>query len=248
MKALGIDVGGSGIKGAPVNTDTGDLLAPRYRIPTPASAKPRPMAKVVTEITKHFDWSGPVGCGFPSAMRRGVVLTAANIHEKWINVNAEDLFSELTNCPVCVINDADAAGLAEMAFGAGRGRKGVVIVVTIGTGLGTALFNDGKLMPNAELGHLEINGKDAEIRASDAARKREKLSWKKWGRRFNLFLKTLERLLSPELFILGGGTSKRFEAFSDCLDVYAEVLPAQLLNEAGIVGAALSTRICRHNE
>ena len=178
---------------------------------------------------------------FPSAMREGVALTAANIHRKWIGVNVSSLFAQKTGCPVCVINDADAAGLAEMTFGVGQGRKGVVIVVTIGTGLGTALFTNGCLLPNAELGHLQIDGEDAEWRASDAARKREKLSWKQWGARFSNYLKELEKLLWPELFILGGGVSKKFDKFMQYLDVRADVIPAQLLNEAGIVGAASAT-------
>jgi polyphosphate glucokinase len=244
MEVLGIDIGGSGIKGAPVDTNTGALLAPRHRIPTPQPAKPGPVAKAVAQIAEYFEWKGPIGCGFPAAMRGGIALTAANVHNKWIDLDAAVLFSGLTDCPVCVVNDADAAGLAEMAFGAGRDRKGVVIVVTIGTGLGTALFTDGILLPNTELGHIEINGKDAEVSASDAARKRDKLSWKKWGKRFNLYLNVLEGLLWPDLFILGGGTSKRFDSFAKYLDVHAEVVPAQLLNEAGIVGAALATLTC----
>lgn len=242
MEILGIDIGGSGIKGAPVDTETGRLLTQRFRIPTPQPAKPRPVAKVIAQIAQHFDWQGAIGCGFPAAMRDGVALTAANVHKMWIGVKAAELISGQTGCPVSVINDADAAGLAEMAFGAGRGRGGVVILVTIGTGLGTALFTHGQLLPNAELGHLEINGMDAEIRASDAARKREKLSWKKWGRRFNVYLLELDKLFWPDLVILGGGISKRFEKFSPYLDVQAEVVPAQLLNEAGIVGAALAAR------
>jgi polyphosphate glucokinase len=242
MEILGIDIGGSGIKGAPVFTETGILLAPRHRIPTPQPAKPRPVAKIVQEIADHFNWQGPVGCGFPAAIRGGVALTAANIHKKWVGFNAAELFSETTGCPVCVINDADAAGLAEMEFGTGKGRSGVVIIVTIGTGLGTALFTDGKLLPNAELGHIEINGKDAELHASDAARKRDKLSWKVWAKRFNKYLLMLEKLLWPDLFILGGGVSKKHDQFLPYLTVEAEVLPAKFLNNAGIVGAALAAQ------
>jgi polyphosphate glucokinase len=244
MEILGIDIGGSGIKGAPVSIETGAILAPRYRIPTPQPSKPDAVTKVVAEIARHFEWSGPIGCGFPAAMRRGVALTAANIHKKWVGTNAAGLFSEATGCPVCVVNDADAAGLAEMSYGAGRDRKGVVVIVTIGTGLGTALFTDGQLLPNAELGHIEIEGSDAEERASDAARKREKLSWKKWGKRFNRYLSELEKLLWPELIILGGGSSKKFDRFAPYITVKADVQPAQLLNEAGIIGAALAARSC----
>jgi polyphosphate glucokinase len=240
MEILGIDIGGSGIKGAPVDVETGNFLVPRHRIPTPEPYKPQAMAKVVAEIAKHFDWQGTIGCGFPAALRGGVVLTAANIHKKWLGTNATTLFAEATGCPVSVFNDADAAGLAEMTFGAGRGRMGVVIIVTIGTGLGTALFTDGHLLPNAELGHIEIAGQDAELHASDAARKRDKLSWKRWGKQFNVYLSRLEFLFWPDLFILGGGVSKQYEHFAQYLKVQAEVVRAQLLNDAGIVGAALA--------
>jgi polyphosphate glucokinase len=240
MQILGIDIGGSGIKGAPVDIETGQLMAPRHRIETPDPAKPRAVAKVVTEISQHFDWHGPVGCGFPAVIRQGVAFTAANIHPKWIETNAEELFSDATGCSARVVNDADAAALAEMAFGAGRDRKGAVLLVTIGTGLGTALFVDGHLYPNTELGHIEIDGEDAELNASDAARKREKLSWKKWAKRFNKYLCTLERLVWPDLIILGGGVIKQQENFLPLLTVRTEVVPAQLQNEAGIVGAALA--------
>ena len=185
MKVLGIDVGGSGIKGAPVDTKKGKLLAPRFRIPTPEGAKPKPVAKVVAEVAKHFEWDGPIGCGFPAAVQHGVARTAANIDDSWIGTDIEALFSQKSGCPVSVINDADAAGLAEMAFGAGAGRDGVVLIVTIGTGLGTSLFTNGVLLPNTELGHIEINGEDAELMASDAARKRDDLSWRKWAKRFD---------------------------------------------------------------
>ena len=242
MDILGIDIGGSGVKGAPVDTETGALLAPRYRLPTPSPSKPRAVAKTVAEIVGHFDWHGPMGCGFPAPVRGGVALTAANVHRKWIGTDAAALFAETTGCPTCVVNDADAVGLAEMTFGAGRGRQGVVLIVTIGTGLGTALFTDGHLLPNTELGHIEIRGQDAELRASDAARKRETLSWKKWAARFDEYLRTLERLFWPGLIILGGGISRRSERFLPYLTVQAEVVPAQLLNEAGIVGAALAAR------
>jgi polyphosphate glucokinase len=240
MEILGIDFGGSGIKGAPVETDTGVLLAARYRLPTPLPAKPEPVAQTVAQVALNFGWHGPIGCGFPAALRQGTVLTAANIHKKWIGVNAATLFAETTGCPVCMLNDADAAGLAEMEFGAGRGRRGVVIIVTVGTGLGVALFTDGHLLPNAELGHIEIDGQDAELSASDAARKREDLSWEKWSKRFDAYLCRLERLLWPDLFIIGGGASKNHEQIIPRLTVQAEVVPAQFLNEAGIVGAALA--------
>lgn len=239
---LGIDIGGTGIKGAPVDVENGSLLAPRFRLLTPTPSKPKPMAETVAEIARHFAWTGPIGCGFPALVQAGVVRSAANIHKKWIGVDAQALFADVTGCPVIVLNDADAAGLAEMTFGAGRGRNGVVMIITIGTGLGTALFLDGQLVPNTELGHIEIGGQDAELRASDAARQRDKLTWKRWAKRFNRYLNTLERLFSPDLFILGGGASKKHEKFIPLLSVRAEILPAQLLNEAGIIGAALAAR------
>ena len=242
MKALGIDIGGSGIKGAPVDVKTGKLLAPRFRIPTPQPAKPRPVAKTVAQIAKHFEWSGPIGCGFPAVVQQGITRTAANIHASWVGVDAAALFSKATGCTTRVINDADAAGLAEMRFGAGRGRRGVVLLVTIGTGLGTSLFTDGVLLPNTELGHIEIDCQDAESNASDAARKRDELSWKQWTIRFDEYLCTLEKLVWPDLIILGGGVSKKHEKFIPHLSVQAKVVPAQMLNEAGIIGAASGVR------
>ena len=244
MEILGIDIGGSGIKGAPVNTESGDLLAPRQRIPTPQPSKPEAVAEVVAQVAKNFAWKGQIGCGFPAVIRSGVAYTAANVSKKWIGTDAASLFSAGTGCPVCVVNDADAAGLAEMTFGAGRGQKGLVLIVTIGTGIGTALFTDGHLVPNMELGHIELGGQDAETYASDAARKREGLSLRRWAKRFNLYLNTLEKLLWPDLIILGGGISKEFEAFRPALKVQAEIVPARTLNEAGIIGAALAARSC----
>ena len=239
MEVLGIDIGGSGIKGAPVDTDTGNLLAARYRLQTPSQAKPQPVAEIVGKIADHFNWKGDLGIGFPGVVRKGVTLTAANIHNDWVGLNAAKFIKKVTGCKTCIINDADAAGLAEMAFGAGKDRQGVVMVVTIGTGLGTALFTNGQLLPNSEFGHLEIDGVEAEWIASDAARKREKLSWKKWGRRFDQYLHTMEKLLWPDLIILGGGISKKYEEFLPYITVQAEVVPAKMLNEAGIVGAAV---------
>lgn len=242
MQVLGIDIGGSGIKGAPVDIAQGNLLEERFRIPTPEKAKPAPVAKVVAKIAEHFDWHGPVGIGFPAAIRHGMVMTAANIHKKWIGENAAGLFSIATDCPVAVINDADAAGLAEMTFGAGRGRRGVVLLITLGTGLGTSIFTDGHLLPNTEMGHIEIDCYDAELHASDAARKREDLSWKKWGKRLNKYLNKMEQLIWPDLIILGGGISKKHKKFLKYIKLEAEIAPAQFLNEAGIVGAALAAR------
>jgi len=244
VEILGIDIGGSGIKGAPVNTESGEILAPRHRIPTPQPSKPEAVAEVVAQVAKNFAWNGRIGCGFPAVIRSGVAYTAANVSKKWIGIDAASLFSAATGCQVCVVNDADAAGLAEMTFGAGRGRLGVVLIVTVGTGIGTALFTDGHLVPNTELGHIELGGQEGETYASDAARKRENLSLRRWARRFNLYLNTLEKLLWPDLIILGGGISKEFQAFRPEIQVQAEMVPAQALNEAGIIGAALAARSC----
>ena len=248
MIVMGIDIGGSGIKGAPVDTRTGQLVAKRYRLDTPQPSKPRAVAKVVGKIVKHHKWSGVVGCGFPAVIQNGTALTAANVHDDWIGTNAVKLLTKATNCLTYVGNDADVAGLAEMRFGVGRGRRGVVMMVTIGTGLGTSLFLDGRLVPNTELGHLELRGGDAEHYASDAVRKKQKLSWKKFGRRFNEYLQTLEKLFWPNLFIIGGGASKKHERFFPYLKVHADVLPAGMFNEAGIVGAALAVQAFQEKE
>lgn len=242
MQVLGIDVGGSGIKGAPVDTDTGQLLAERLRIKTPKGAEPEPVAKVVAEIAKSFHWSGPIGIGFPAPIKSGVAMMAANISEKWVGVNADDLFTKITGCDCTMVNDADAAGLAEMKFGAGRGQPGTVILLTLGTGIGSAIFYQGKLLPNTEFGHMEMKGEDAEWRASDAARQREDLSWKKYAKRLNKYLAAMEKLFWPDLFIIGGGISKESEKYIPLLTVATPVVTAQLLNEAGIVGAALAAR------
>jgi polyphosphate glucokinase len=240
MAIMGIDIGGSGIKGVPVNVETGELIGERFRLPTPEKAKPEDVAQTVAAVVKNFQWEGPVGAGFPAVVRQGTVFTAANIHKSWIGTDAHKLLGEATGCPFYMLNDADAAGIAEMHFGVGREHpNGVVMMITIGTGLGTALFVDGKLVPNTELGHIEIRGKDAESRASDAARQRRDMSWEEWGAKFNEYLGWLERLFWPDLFILGGGTSKLFSKFQPYLQLNTEVVPAQLLNQAGIIGAAL---------
>jgi polyphosphate glucokinase len=189
---------------------------------------------------RHFGWTGPIGVGFPAAIVRGVVKTAANIDLSWIGVNARAMLADATGCPVNVANDADVAGMAEMRFGAGKGRGGTVLMVTLGTGIGTALFLDGKLIPNTELGHIEIKGEDADGWASDSARERDDLGWKKWAKRVDTYLDRMHALLWPELIIIGGGASKKHERFLPRLSVDTEVVPAQLLNEAGIVGAAVA--------
>jgi polyphosphate glucokinase len=240
MQVLGIDVGGSGIKGAPVDTNTGKLIAKRVRIETPDKAEPEPVVEVVTEIAKSFNWMGRIGVGFPAPIKGGVVMMAANISEKWVGINADELFTKTTGCDCTTINDADAAGLAEMKFGAGKGQPGTVIMITLGTGIGTAIFHRGNLLPNTEFGHVDMNGRDAEHRASDAVRQSEELSWKKYAKRLNKYLATMERLFWPDLFIIGGGISKESGKYIPLLKIETPVVPAQFLNEAGIVGAALA--------
>jgi polyphosphate glucokinase len=243
MHILGVDIGGSGIKGAIVDTITGNLVTERHRIETPQPATPEAIAAVLAQLVIYFDWKGPVGCGFPSAIQHGVVRTASNISQAFVGTNIDKLFSEATKCPCYNLNDADAAGIAEMHFGEGRGQNGVVLLITIGTGLGTAFFTDGKLLPNTELGHLYLpNGKKAEHYAADAIRKTEGLNWRRWGKRFNRYLITMEALFWPDLIILGGGASKKFQKFKDQITVEAQVKPAAFLNQAGIVGAALHAR------
>jgi polyphosphate glucokinase len=239
MQILGIDIGGSGIKGAIVDTSSGSMLTNRVRMPTPQPSTPNQVAHVMAQIVRQFDWQGPIGCGFPAIVQHGVVRSAANIDPTWIGVDAADLFSRETGYPVKVFNDADAAGMAEIRFGVGKDMQGTVIVITIGTGLGTALFVDGKLVPNLELGHIEIRGKDAEKRASDAARQRKKLSWKSWAKSFDEYLKRLVELVNPDLIVLGGGASRKIDRFLPHLTVTTPVVQAQFLNEAGIIGAAL---------
>lgn len=239
MEILGIDVGGSGIKGAPVNLENGEMTAERYRLATPDEGKPLQIAATIAEITQHFNWSGPVGVGFPAAVRSGVIMTAANIDASWIGTNAETLFNQTTRCPTFVANDADVAGFAEMAFGAGKGQRGVVLVITLGTGVGTAIFTDGVLLPNTELGHIEIRGKDAELRVSDAARQRKDWTWQEWATRINEYLSRMEDLFWPDLIIIGGGVSKQAAKYFPYLKTRARLEQAQLLNQAGIVGAAM---------
>ncbi len=240
MHVLGIDIGGTGIKGAPVDTDSGTLLDERFRVLTPQPATPEAIADCVAEVVSHFNWADRIACGFPAVVKKGVVYTAANIDHSWIGTDAKSLFEEKSRCKAVIINDADAAGLAEMQFGAGRGRDGLVLMTTFGTGIGTALFYDGQLIPNTELGHIEIRGKDAERRATDRVRIEKDLSWKQWAKRVDEYLDRLEKLLWPDLIIIGGGASKHAAKFIPRLTVQAEVVPAQMLNEAGIVGAALA--------
>ncbi len=240
MDILGIDIGGTGIKGAIVDTQTGKPKTDRFRLLTPQPAKPNAVCDVTSEVVKHFNWLGPVGCTFPAIVHHGVVFSAANVHKSWINTDCQAILRERTHQPVVVLNDADAAGLAEAKFGAGQGENGLVIMLTLGTGIGSALLFHGELVPNAELGHLELRGKDAEQRVSDRARQERHLSWKKYAKRLSEYLDRLEFLFSPDLFIIGGGASKYHDRFLPQLKVRTRVVPAQLLNEAGIVGAALA--------
>jgi polyphosphate glucokinase len=237
-KILGVDIGASGIKGAIVNLKNGELLSERRRLVTPRPANPENMAITFAELTKSFDWQGPVGCGFPAIVKDGVALSAANIDKKWINIDIEGILSKKSGCKVKVCNDADAAGVAEIAFGVGKGQKGVVVLITIGSGLGTALFTDGHLVPNTEFGHVFLNNMIAEHYASNTTREKYDLNWKKWGKRFNEYLLHIERLLTPNMIILGGGISKKYALYEKYIKVTCPVSPAKLLNNAGIVGAA----------
>ncbi|MEP9384287.1 polyphosphate--glucose phosphotransferase [Nocardioides sp. KR10-350] len=237
---FGIDFGGTGIKGAPIDLTTGEFAEERVRIRTPAKSVPGAIAKIFVELLDHFpDCDGPVGVTVPGIVHHGVVRSAANIDKSWKGTDADKLFTEATGRDVHVVNDADAAGLAEVTYGAAKGRKGLVILTTLGTGIGTALLYDGVLVPNSELGHLEIDGHDAETRAANSAREREELSWKDWAKRLRKYYRTLEKLFSPDLFIVGGGISKESAQFLPLLDLDTEIVPATLLNTAGAVGAAL---------
>jgi polyphosphate glucokinase len=242
MIALGIDVGGSGIKGALVDTASGELTSERLRLKTPRPSKPEAVIGRISRLVEKIGFDGPIGVGFPTVVRQGVVRSAANIDKSWIGYPGQEEMSRATGCPVTLLNDADAAGTAEMKFGAGQGERGLVMIITLGTGIGTALFSQGILVPNTELGHLYLPGQmeDAESTATDRARTEGKLGWKVWAGQLNEYLSHLERLFSPDLFILGGGVSKKQEKFIPLLRLQARVAPAVLRNEAGIVGAALA--------
>jgi polyphosphate glucokinase len=243
MKILGIDIGGSAIKGAPVDTKTGRLLAERHRVPVESPCELKRGLAAVREIARHFDWDGPVGVGFPGIVQDGWIGPVGNLGDVWEGRNGAALFRRATGCPVTVINDADAAGLAEMRFGAGRGRADSVLMLTFGTGIGSALFYRGVLFPNAELGSLPWRGKPMERFAAAAVRKRARLTWPQWARRVNVYLSVVERLLSPDLIILGGGVSKKSAKWFKFLRAKGELVPARMHNEAGIVGAALAASL-----
>ncbi len=227
------------MKAAPVDLDSGELLGERFKILTPRPATPDTMAPVVAELVAHFEWEGPIGVTFPGVVRHGVIHSAANVDKSWMHIDADALFSKAVGADVHVVNDADAAGLAEVRFGAGRDQRGVVIVLTFGTGIGSGMFVDGVLVPNTELGHLEVDGRDAESRAAASIRDREKLSWKEWARRVERYLKAVVALFSPELIVVGGGASRRADKWVPLIDAGVEIVPAALENQAGIVGAAL---------
>ncbi|MDO1499347.1 ROK family protein [Winogradskyella maritima] len=239
MEILGIDVGGSGIKGGMVNIETGEMTTERFRIPTPPSRTPEAMADVIAQITAHFNYKGKVGCGFPTIIKKGICKSPGNLDPSWLGVNVEKLFEERTGLDFTVVNDADIAGYACMTYGIGKGEEGLVIMITIGTGLGSGAFLDGRLIPNFELGQIPYKSyKKIETWAAGSAKDREGLSYKKWGKRFNKFLKYVELLVAPDLILLGGGASKDFDEFKKYIKIETPVRPAQLQNHAGIIGAA----------
>ncbi len=241
MDVLGIDIGGSGIKAAPVDVTAGTLTADRVKVATPRPALPQPIADAVAGLVTGFGWTGPAGITFPGVVTGGVVHSAANLDPAWLGLDAAALFGGVTGLGVTMLNDADAAGLAEMRFGAGQGELGTVLMITFGTGIGSALFTHGQLVPNTEFGHIEIHGEDAEKRASEHAREAHDLSWGKWAGRVDDYLQHLEALMSPDLFIIGGGISRRSDKFIPRLTgLRARVVPAALYNDAGIVGAAMA--------
>ncbi len=239
---FGIDIGGSGIKGCPVDLSVGKFADERLRIPTPSPSTPQAIAAVVSQIVSSFEnqtGDEPIGVTFPAVIQRGVARSAANVDQSWIGTDVDRLFTAQIGRPVHVVNDADAAGVAEARYGAAKGVPGVVIMATLGTGIGTALLLDGQLVPNTELGHLEIDGHDAESRAADSAREREDLNWEKWAKRLQRYFETLEKLFTPDLFVVGGGVSKKSDKYLPLLSLRTPIIPAQLLNDAGIIGAAV---------
>ena len=240
MHVLGIDIGGTGIKGAPVDVETGQLTEERKKIDTPHPATPAAVTEVVRELAGSFGWTGPIGVTFPGVVTKGTIQTAANVDKAWIGTDAAELFGKALGSEVIVLNDADAAGVAEMTFGSGVGVPGTVLMLTFGTGIGSALFVDGKLVPNTEFGHIEIDGKDAEKRASERAKELHDLSWSKWAGRVDEYMQQMEALLSPGLIIVGGGISRESEKWVPLLTgVRSKIVAATLQNDAGIVGAAM---------
>ena len=236
---FGVDIGGTGIKGAPVDLRKGKLSDDRFRVPTPQPATPDAVAAVVREVLDHFEWQGEFGCTFPAVVQHGMVRTAANVDQSWIGTDADKLLASATGRQPLVVNDADAAGVAEVRFGAAKDQDGVVLVSTLGTGIGSALLVDGQLVPNTELGHVELDGHDAESRASESARERENLSWADWAARLTRYYQHLENLFWPDLIVVGGGVSKNADQWLHLVETRTELVPATLLNNAGIVGAAV---------
>jgi polyphosphate glucokinase len=239
---FGIDIGGSGMKAAVVDLDTGELASERIRIATPQPATPDAMAGVAAELVGRHGWSGPIGVGFPGIVRHGVVYSAANLDSAWFGVDADALFTDACGVDVAMVNDADAAGLAEVRWGAARDVAGVVLMLTFGTGIGSGLFVDGTLVPNTELGHLELDGRDAESHAAASVREREGIGWKRWAPRVERYLRHVEMLFSPDLFVVGGGASKAADKWLPSISIDTPIVPAAMANNAGIVGAALVAR------
>ena len=243
MEILGIDIGGTGIKGAIVAVETGKLTTEKHRIPTPNPATPEAVANTIQKLVNHFNWKGSVGCGFPTPLRHGKCQSGGNLHKDWKGVQVDQLFKTKTGNDFFIVNDADAAGLAEINFGAGKNIKGVVLMITLGTGIGSGLFLDGKLLPNTEFGHvLYKNGEIFEKYASDSARKRDNLSRKEWGKRLHKYFKHINLIISPDLIIIGGGASKKFDKFEAKIDIDAPIIAAEAENQAGIIGAALAAK------
>lgn len=242
MKILGIDIGGTGIKGAIVDTKKGELITERFRIPTPQPATPDAVLDAVTQIVNEFDWKGPIGCGFPSPIRHEIIKKASNMHQSWVGVNASERIEKVTGCPTHMVNDADAAGLCEVKFGAAKNEKGVVMMITCGTGVGSGLFIKKKLVPNTEFGFIHVDGTKAEYYCSKSAKEKENLDWETWGNRLNKYLQRLEELFWPDLFVIGGSISKQFNEYESFLKLDSKVVPAESRNHAGIIGAALSAK------
>ena len=245
---LGVDVGGTGIKSALVDLESGELASERIALKTPNPSTPNGIFDVISQVTEELEWNGPIGCGFPAVVKNGVTLTAANVSKEWVGFDALQVLKKMTAGPVGIVNDADAAGLAEMRFGAGRpfnrAGGGTVVMITLGTGIGSGLFVEGNLSPNTELGHIELDGYDAEDRAATVIREKERLSWMEWGERVNRYFQALEFLLNPDVIIVGGGVSAASEKFFPYIQVKTRLLPAQLYNDAGIIGAALAVDWC----
>ena len=239
---LGIDIGGSGIKGAPVDLSTGEFAADRLRIDTPAESTPHNVADVVAQIVDHFGEQiapdGPIGVTIPAVVTHGITRSAANIDKSWINCDAEKIFEDRLGRDILLVNDADAAGVAEVKYGAAAGHPGLVLLTTLGTGIGTAILYRGVLVPNSELGHIEVDGHDAESRAASSAKDKEGLSYEKWAKRLQKYYERVEALLWPDLIVVGGGVSKNADKFLPHIKINAEMVPAKLRNTAGIVGAA----------